>query len=223
MLATTSRPERETHNHDVVNSITPVEAGASSEGVMDGPDVGHGLLSEREALGPDDGQRFAFENETDNLCVGTSIAPVDAGASSKGVMDGTEDDGCTSTTSVEAGASSKDVLRAGCRDGNTLAPELSTDDRQMGGVMMPKRQSDADRHCRAPGSEADSCHAGAEAAPEGRKGPAGRCPASADRVGGPCHKPGHAFDGLGWVRVGRSSHKCWDPGGLSLIGCPPSA
>ena len=231
-------PERETHNHDVVNSITPVQAVASGEGVMDGPDVSHGLLSEREALGPDDGQRFAFENETDNLCVGTSIAPVDAGASSKGAMDGnlitpvnagasskgvmdrTEDGGCT--TSVEAGASSKDVVQAGCRDGNTLASVPCTDDRQMGGVTMPKRQSDADRHCRAPGCGADSCHAGAEAAPEGRKGPAGRCPASADRVGGPCHKPGHAFEGLGWVRVGRSSHKCWDPGGASLIGCPPS-
>ena len=216
-------PERETHNHDIVNSITPVEAGASSEGVMDGPDVGQGLLSEREALGPDDGQRFAFENETDNLCVGTSIAPVDAGASSKGVMDGTEDDGCTSTTSVEAGASSKDLLQAGCRDGNTIAPELSTDDRQMGGVTMPKRRSDADRHCRAPGCGADSYHAGAEAAPEGRKGHAGRCPASEDKDGGPCLKLGHDFDGLGWVRFGRSSYECWDPGGVSLIGCPPSA
>ena len=199
-------PKRETHNHDVVNSITPVEAGASSKGVMDGPD---------------DGQRFTSENETDDLCVGTSIAPVDAGASSKGVMDGSHVDNLI--TSVEAGASSKDVVQAGCRDGDSLATEPSTDDRQMGGVTMPKRRSDADRHCRAPGCGADGCQAGAEAAPEGRKGPAGRCPASADRVGVPCLKLGHAFDGLGWVRVGRSSHECWDPGGVSLIGCPPSA
>ena len=203
----------EAHGPDVGPSYAPGDAGVSSKGAMDSHDVGRSLMpveAGASSKGVTDGP------DIENIITNT-------GASSKGVMDGTEDDGCTSTTSVEAGASSKDVLQAGCRDGNTLAPELSTDDRQMGGVMMPKRQSDADRHCRAPGSEADSCHAGAEAAPEGRKGPAGRCPASADRVGGPCHKPGHAFDGLGWVRVGRSSHECWDPGGVTLIGCPPSA
>ena len=171
--------------------------------------------------GPDVGHNLSPKRETHNHDVVNSITPVEAGASSKGVMDGSHVDNLI--TSVEAGASSKDVVQAGCRDGDSLATEPSTDDRQMGGVTMPKRRSDADRHCRAPGCGADSCQAGAEAAPEGRKGPAGRCPASADRVGVPCLKLGHAFDGLGWVRVGRSSHECWDPGGVTLIGCPPSA
>ena len=245
----------------------------SSEGQSD-PVVGHSLSPDCEAHSPDDDQGFTFENETDNLDVGNSITPVDAGASSKGVMDGHEGaqfltsveagasskgvmdgpDGGNRIASVEAGASSKDVMQAGCRDGDTFASELkdgslvtpveagvsskgvmmagchdgdslvtelSTDSRQMGGVMKPERRSDVAGHCPAPGREADGCHGDGGAA-AGWKGPGDRCLPSGDCVDGPCYKPEHAFDDPTWVSDGPSSHDRWDPGG-TLFSCPPSA
>ena len=214
--------ENETDNLDVDNSITPVDAGASSKGVIDGHGVEQsvtpveaGASSKGVMDGPDGGNR---------------IASVEAGASSKDVMQAGCCDGDTIAselmdgslvTPVEAGVSSKGVMMAGCHDGDSLVTELSTDSRQMGGVMKPERRSDVDGRCPAPGREADGCHGDGGAA-AGWKGPGDRCLPSGDCVNGPCYKPEHAFDDPTWVRDGPSSHDRWDPGGI-LFSCPPSA
>ena len=214
--------DNETDNLDVDNSITPVDAGASNKGVMDGHEgaqfltsVEAGASSKGVMDGPDGGNR---------------IASVEAGASSKDVMQAGCRDGDTFAselkdgslvTPVEAGVSSKGVMMAGCHDGDSLVTELSTDSRQMGGVMKPERRSDVAGHCPAPGREADGCHGDGGAA-AGRKGPGDRCLPSGDCVDGPCYKPEHAFDDPTWVSDGPSSHDRWDPGGI-LFSCPPSA
>ena len=202
------------------------------------------LLPEREAHGPDYDQDFTSVNERDNIDVGSPITPVDAGASSKGVMDGHDveeslasveagasskgvmdgPDGGNRITSVEAGASSKDVMQAGCRKGDTFASKLRADSRQMGGMMKPERRSDVDGHCPAPEREIDGCHVDGGAASEDRKSPhGGRGLQSGDRDDGSCCGLGHAIDDPIWVRVGRSSHDRWDPGGVRLIGFSPAA
>ena len=211
-----------THGPDVDNSITPVDAGASSKGVMDGHEGAQFLTSVEAGA--------SSKGVMDGPVGGNRIASVEAGASSKDVMQAGRRDGDTFAselmdgslvTPVEAGVSSKGVMQAGCHDGDSLVTQLSTDSRQMGGVMKPERRSDVDGHCPAPGRETDGCHVDGGAA-AGRKGPGDRCLPSGDCVDGPCYKPEYAFDDPTWVRDGPSSHDRWDPGG-HLFSCPPSA
>ena len=200
-------PEREVGGPDVGHSLSPARKRSPDVGqsftleseMKPDPDVGQCFAPEIETHGPDAGQSFMTEVQTQSPDVGGCHLPVEAGVSSKG------------------------MVTAGRHDGDSLASEHSTDDRQMGGVMVPERRSDADGHDPAPVREPDGFHVGGGAAPEQLEGPGARGLPPGDNADGPSDKLGPVSTDPTWVKVGRSSHDTWDPGGAALLICPPSA
>ena len=143
------------------------------------------------------------------------------------------------------GAASKGVKRARRRNDGYLASELETDGRQMGGraasgersgtdghhrieegnregrkmsgMTMTELRNDTDGHRFAPGSEPDGRQVG-----DGHKSSADQGHEYDDVTEGRCGTIGHRA-GQKPIRMDGSSHACWDPGGVRLLGCPPSA
>ena len=140
----------------------------------------------------------------------------------------------------KTGDSSKPKTKSDCVGdpdaGHSITPGLGTDDRQMGDGTASGGRRGPDGHRPTSTGEPNRRKLSGVTTSEWRSGTAGHCRApedephghdpslkSGDRAEDIRHQLGHTFEDPTWIKVGRSSHDCWDPGGTNLPGCPPSA